>query len=613
MIRRIVQLVLDKAAAKKAEDAAKKSLDKGTDPKKAEKNLGRVRSALGSLRSLALKLGAALGAAFVVNKIRQFGQEAVRVATEARAVWNRLAGQLRVAGVDFANVEGEIRGAARALQDVTTVGDEDFAAIMTELLGTTNDYAGSLREVETVANLAAAKQIDLRTAAQLVGRAMVGQTGTLSRYGIIVGEGADAMEVLRARFAGMARNEARELEGRVTMLKNEWADYKEAVGEAMIAAGGGTSVLDTLIGTVKGMTIWVDENRSAIAFWGSLTIDVFKAVGQTGVGIFNLVRSVFGYAAAEIVRITRQAQLDLARIVDAAATGVNFLIEGLNKLPGVDIDFRMAGQPIEEFEAMRDAALEDLRGELGGITDALVQVGQGWVDVGKKALFAERRQDAAASAAPGGSPAGGSRLNLPGPSGPALPGTDFLGGVEDNLVQSTADIAENMKSTLQRVNPFAELVDQADVTAAFMRDGFEGVGRAIVASLIDGRAEAEFAAGMAALASGTWPPNPVAIKAAGMHFAAAAAFKALGAAAGQAIGGGGRGGVGGRSLPRGALGTSAATVQTVQPPTVNIYMDPLSPADLRVQQLVHGASQQAHQRYGENVRVNVHSRTGSGV
>jgi len=53
-------------------------------------------------------------------------------------------------------------------------------------------------EVGGEADVAAGLQIDLSTATDLVGRAMVGETGTLKRYGIIVKEGADAVETATA-------------------------------------------------------------------------------------------------------------------------------------------------------------------------------------------------------------------------------------------------------------------------------------------------------------------------------------------------------------------------------------------------------------------------------
>ena len=46
-------------------------------------------------------------------------------------------------------------------------------------------------------------------------------------------------------------------------------------------------------------------------------------------------------------------------------------------------------------------------------------------------------------------------------------------------------------------------------------------------------------------------------------------------------------------------------------PEVHIYLDPLSPGDERFQRVVMGASQNARERFGENVRVNIHPRTGT--
>lgn len=622
-IKRTIQLLLDRAAANRVEKDTKRALDRGTDPRKAKKNLGVIGRQMTDLRSMALKFAAAFGAAFVVRKIVQFGKESVRVATEARGIWNRLAGQLDVAGVAFSDVQGEIEDTSRALQDITTVGDEDFAAILTELVGTTLDYAASMAEVETVANLAAAKQIELKTAAQLVGRAMVGQTGTLSRYGIIVAEGADAMEVLRAQFAGMAANETRSLEGRTKQLGNEYSDLKQAIGDAMIEAGGGTSVLDTLIGTVKGLTTWINENRGAIAFWGSLVIDTFKAVGKTVAGLVNLTRSVFNVVGDLIVLWVRNAQLQLARFVDMAAGVVNSFIEGLNRIPGVDIDFRFAGMDIAQFEAQRSAAMDLLKDDLGDVVDALVQVGQGWVDVGTKALFAERSQRSAVDVVPQAPPV--APTEAPG----ITIDPELLRRANEGLARFRANqlaaFEAHQELILERATATAEGMTSAFetffVASATGFSGAEGVwasagqaareaGASIVEGLVAGRVEEQMAQGVAALASGIWPPNPAAFLAAGKHFAAAALFRAIpGALRGGGGTGGGGGGVGAQ-IPRGALGSSAPGAAQPAGPEIHIYIDPLSPADPDFQRAVLGATQSAQERFGDNVNVNIHPRTG---
>ena len=134
-------------------------------------------------------------------------------------------------------------------------------------------------------------------------------------------------------------------------------------------------------------------------------------------------------------------------------------------------------------------------------------------------------------------------------------------------------------------------------------------GAAIVEGLVAGRVEEQMAQGVAALASGIWPPNPAAILAAGKHFAAAALFRAIPGAL-RGSGGTGGGGGAGAQIPRGALGTSAPGAAQPAGPEINIYIDPLSPADPDFQRVVLGATQSAQERFGENVNVNIHPRTG---
>ena len=626
-IRRTVKLLLDRAAAKKVETDTQRSLVKGTDPKKPKKNIKKIGSALGGLKSLAAGLGVALGAAFVARKITQFGKEAVRVATEAAGIWNRLAGQLHVAGVAFSDVEGEINSTARALQDATTIADEDFAAILTELVGTTLDYSASLAEVETVANLAAAKQIELKTAAQLVGRAMVGQTGTLSRYGIIVEEGADAMEVLRAQFDGMARNEVRSLEGRTKQLSNEWEDFKQAIGDAMLAAGGGTSVLDTLIGTVKGMTRWVNENRSAIAFWGSLLLDIFKAIGTTVIGGVRSYIASLAVMRDLLGTFVTSVKLAFARLVNITAAVVNAIIEGFNKIPGVfDIEFRMGGMDVEQFEADRAAAVDSLKESFGGYVDVLADVGRAWLEVGKKALFAERSQQSAVDVITGRPTAA--------PPIAALDISINEEAIRERLRRANELMAEQVVAfeAQQELLQRRATATAEGMTSAFQTffeatatgfSGAEGIwasagqaardaGAAIVEGLVAGRVEQETAEGVAALAAGIWPPNPAAFLSAAKHFAAAALFKAIPGAIRGGGGGAGGGGAGSTSLPRGALGSSAPGTERPLGPEINIFLDQLSPADPDFQRVTLGAIQNAQERFGENVRVNVHPRSGRG-
>lgn len=231
------------------------------DPSGVNRGVDQATKKFNTLNNTLAKVGGALAAVFTIQRLGAFGADAVRTYVEAERVWNKLAGTLAAAGVEFGSVSGEITRAARALQDATTIGDEDFAGVLQRLVAITGDYGASLREVETVANFAAGANLDLNAAAVLVGKAMVGETGTLSRYGIVVGEAGDAMQVLRDRFKGLAENETKTLGGAVKQLGNEWGDLKEAIGGAIV---GGSSAIDTInriTNAVQSMAEWVDRNR----------------------------------------------------------------------------------------------------------------------------------------------------------------------------------------------------------------------------------------------------------------------------------------------------------------------------------------------------------------
>jgi TP901 family phage tail tape measure protein len=90
------------------------------------------------------------------------------------------------------------------------------------------------------------------------------------------------------------------------------------------------------------------------------------------------------------------------------------------------------------------------------------------------------------------------------------------------------------------------------------------------------------------------------------HLVAAAAWGAIGGAAGagqSAVGGGGRAGMAG-GLNR---GSNDPFSRGEMAPEIHIYVDPLDPSDTRFQRVVHGAGEMAQQRYGKNAKITYHS------
>jgi hypothetical protein len=178
------------------------------------------------------------------------------------------------------------------MQDATTIGDESFAAALQQLVNISQDVEGSLENVALVADLAAAANIDMESSARLVGRAMVGQTALLSRYGIIVEEGVDAIESMRDQFRGMAANEAQSLDGQLKQVNNEFGDFREALGFAIIEAGDGRSILSSLVEILKDATVWVENNQSAFNALGNTLMFVVRGAGMVFDGWVRLARFI---------------------------------------------------------------------------------------------------------------------------------------------------------------------------------------------------------------------------------------------------------------------------------------------------------------------------------
>ena len=68
-IRRIIELILDQAGARRAERAMQKALRDGTDPKTAARNLSVVERGMLGLRRAASLFAGAFGAGLIFRKI----------------------------------------------------------------------------------------------------------------------------------------------------------------------------------------------------------------------------------------------------------------------------------------------------------------------------------------------------------------------------------------------------------------------------------------------------------------------------------------------------------------------------------------------------------------
>lgn len=279
-IRRIIQLVLDKASAMKAEADAKKALSG------IEGGFDRMRSAVARL---AAGIGAALGGAALIA----FGKRAVEAAAKVEQVWNDLRGTINSAGGSFEKLEGKIRATAEAFQDATVNDGEDFAEGLSRMITLTGNVEGSLKNMGLAANVAAQFfKGDLASGVELVAKVSQGNVTMLQKMGIAATSAANGLDVLAQRSMGAAERQTKTFTGQLRQLNNEWGDFKEELGAALIAADGQTSAMSVLREAVRDLTTWVVENKDAIRDWvaNGLTIAIkgIKALSESVIEFLQL-------------------------------------------------------------------------------------------------------------------------------------------------------------------------------------------------------------------------------------------------------------------------------------------------------------------------------------
>jgi hypothetical protein len=645
MIRRLIQLVLDANAAKKLE-------------REVDRSMGRIaRESESKMKVAFRRIGLAVAAAFSVRAVTRFAREMLRLgssAEETASKFGTVFGQERAAELDgfldrFARIAGLTRTEGREML-------ANFGAIF-QGAGLAADASADLSEqaVRMAADFQSFHDIPIAETFAAIRSGATGEAEPLKRLGIILravdvdtlalansnktlAKDLTEQERVVARMqliyekAGVAVGDlARTQDSTANRVRNLTTWFRQlredlAIGLlpvfrlAVIEIGNASGLFDGLSGAVQGLTVWIRENLAAIRDWGVAVVRVAQATIETVRFMARMVINSFDVIGTSLALWLAGARQDVARLV-------NSVIEGFNKIPGVDIEFRMNQLTPEEFAEQQRLLQEDIAGNAADMADALGDLAESYRDVGRAAVEAATGQREAASVPP------------PAPVvPPPTPGGD--GEDDDELEEANARFLRRLETQARaaeaakkfRDKEMQELRDAAvpvaqEMTAAFetfflsAATGFEAqggiwaaagdaareAGAAIVSGLVAGRAEEQIAQGTAALASGLWPPNPAAIAASLKHFAAAALFKAIpGAIAGR---GGGSGVGGGGSIPRGALGTSVPGTRDVPGPEIHVYLDQLSPADPRFQRVVLGAVQNAQERFGPSVRVNLHPRS----
>lgn len=155
----------------------------------------------------------------------------------------------------------EVERAVNRVVATTRYGDDALLDAANNLIEGTQDVAGSLRNLSLVADLAAARQIDLASASQIVAKVMEGNNRAVGQMLPFLRTYAESLEGIAdpaERAELMIRKLLETVGGKAAdelkTGRGAWLDYKDAFGEAMEALVVKSGALAAITTQVRELT-----------------------------------------------------------------------------------------------------------------------------------------------------------------------------------------------------------------------------------------------------------------------------------------------------------------------------------------------------------------------
>lgn len=238
-------------------------------------SLGGGFGSLGSVIS-GFAAGGVLGAAAAgIGQVVQGLQWATKEAEANQQAWVDLQAALKLTGPEWDAARDKINEFASTIQKTTAFSDEMVVGAVQRMATFGMTYEQGMKAVSVAVELAAAKHIDLQTATDLLGKAFMGNTAILSRYGINIdqikesmGKGATDAQVYEAvlaqlneQFGGTAAAQAQTYAGAQERLKNAMSDLGEKIGGMVLPALAG--ITEKMIPVVD----WLGQGVDKVQAW----------------------------------------------------------------------------------------------------------------------------------------------------------------------------------------------------------------------------------------------------------------------------------------------------------------------------------------------------------
>ena len=255
---------------------------------------------------------------------------------KAEDAQTRLGAAIRITGQQSTASVRVLSAYAKELQNLTNYEEEatmSAMGLLMQLGGLTQE--GVKKTIPLLQDFASTFGMDLTQAAELFGKTIGSSTNALSRYGIVLKEGlspqekmASILEQLQQKMGGFAKEMANTTSGKLTALKIQIDEVKEAFG-GLLATIGQSDVFQQLLGRIKKDTEMLSWG---IGGWKIKLADVTKYTKQQLVDYnieLNKARKQFEDSIANSrtpANIRRQNEKEIAAI-EARMAEVNRMLQ----------------------------------------------------------------------------------------------------------------------------------------------------------------------------------------------------------------------------------------------------------------------------------------------
>lgn len=252
------------------ESTGKKGASMGTQLGQAIKS---TRTSAHGLIGSFISLRTLIAATFAYRMIQKFGSFLTSLTEqykESESSTTKLSLALAAQGNYVKNTTRNLLDYANKLIYLTGIDDEVIKSQMA-LLATYGMNAEQIRTaIMPILDLSIARHISLETATNLVGKAFVGFTATLARYGIVIDKNLSKEEKYAAvlnelnRYQGIATGMLNIYAGKTSLLGEVWKEVKESLGAIIKGAIEYTGVLDFGINKLMEWDTWLSKNSEAL-------------------------------------------------------------------------------------------------------------------------------------------------------------------------------------------------------------------------------------------------------------------------------------------------------------------------------------------------------------